>query len=48
MPDIYNSYTVYNNTTNKIIARGTYQEIKEYANDTNKYTVVSNANGMII
>ena len=48
MPDIYNSYAVYDNATNRVIARGIYQEIKDYVNDKEKYTVVSNANGMII
>lgn len=47
MLDIYNSYAVYDNTTNKVIAQGTYQEIEDYI-DKDKYTVVSNANGMII
>ena len=48
MPDFINTYTVYDNRTNKVVARGTWSEVEDYADPDcgNKYTVISNANGM--
>ena len=41
-------YTVYDNRTNKIVARGTWAEVEDYAECEGRYTVVSNLNGMIV
>ena len=41
------TYSVYDNTTNKVIKTGTYAEVEDYI-DNPKYTVVSNLNGMFL
>ena len=46
--NIYDSYTVYDNRTNKIVARGTYREVEDYLECEGRYSVVSNTNGVII
>ena len=46
MPSFIDTYTVYDNATNKIVLSGIWSEVEDY--DTEQYTIVSNANGMIV
>jgi hypothetical protein len=48
MPDFINTYTVYDNHTNKVVVEGTWPEVEDYAECEGRYTIVSNANGMIV
>ena len=41
------SYSVYDNKTNKVIKEGTYCEVEDYI-DNPDYSVVWNINGMIL
>lgn len=41
------SYSVYDNKTNKVIKEGTYPEVEDYI-DNPDYSVVWNLNGMIL
>lgn len=41
------SYSVYDNETNKIIKEGSFVEVEDYI-DNPKYSVVWNLNGMIL
>lgn len=42
----YDSYTVYDNTTDTIVLCGTYAEVEDYVENPGRYTVVSNVNGV--
>ena len=42
------TYTVYDDRTNEIVARGTYAEIEDYAENPGRYSVVSNLNGICV
>lgn len=42
------SYSVYDNQTNKMIACGTFVEIEEYLESPDKYTVVWNYTGAVV
>ena len=42
------TFTVYDNRTNKIIAKGTYSEVEDYIECEGRYSVVSNLNGINI
>jgi hypothetical protein len=42
------TFTVYDNRTNKIVARGTYSEVEDYIECEGRYSVVSNLNGIDI
>ena len=44
----FDSYTVYDNRTNKIITTGSFAEIEDYLDCPGRYTVVSNFNGCVI
>lgn len=44
----YDSYTVYDNRTNRIVATGSFADIEDYLDCSERYTVVSNVNGCII
>jgi hypothetical protein len=44
---MYTTYTVYDNATNKIVAKGTYDFVEKYL-DNPDYTVVSDLNGMFL
>lgn len=44
----YDDYTVYDNRTNQVVARGTYAEVEDYMKCEGRYSVVSNTNGIII
>ena len=48
MPSFFNMFTVYDNLTDKIVTRGTWSEVEDYAECEGRYTVVSCANGMIM
>ena len=48
MRDIYNSFTVYDNRTNRIVCTGTYDEVEDYIENPGRYTVVSDLNGQVI
>ena len=48
MPSFINTYTVYDNRTDKKILEGTWPEVEDYTENPGRYTVVSNANGMIM
>ena len=39
------SYTVYDNRTNKVITCGTFVEIEDYLENPGRYTVVCNNTG---
>jgi hypothetical protein len=41
-------YTVYDNTTDKIIACGTYTEVEDYVECEGRYTVVHDYSGQIM
>lgn len=43
----YDIYDVYDNTTNRVIACGSWSEVKDYC-DCKRYTIVSRMNGQII
>ena len=43
----YDIYDVYDNTTNRVIACGSWSEVKGYC-DCERYTIVSRMNGQII
>ena len=47
MKDI-ETFTVYDNRTDKIVARGTYSEVENYIECEGRYSVISNLNGMNI
>ena len=40
------TYTVYDNRTNEIVACGTYAEVEDYAENPGRYSVISMMNGM--
>ena len=42
------SYSVYDNRTNKMIACGTFQEIEDYLENPGRYTVVWNYTGNVV
>ena len=42
------TYTVYDNTTDRIVAQGTWAEVEDYFECEGRYTVVSDLNGQII
>ena len=43
------TFTVYDNITNKIIIRyATWEEVEDYAECKEKYTVVCNLNGQVM
>jgi hypothetical protein len=48
MPSFIELYTVYDNRTDKVICEGTWAEVEDYAENPGRYTVVSQANGMIV
>lgn len=41
------SYSVYDNSTNRVIKEGKYYEVEDYIDDP-RYTVVWNLNGMVL
>lgn len=41
-------YTVYDNTTNKIVACGTWSEVEDYAECEGRYSVIHTASGQKI
>lgn len=41
-------FTVYDNRTDKIVARGTYPEVEDYIECEGRYSVISNLNGVNI
>lgn len=43
----YDKYTVYENSTNKVVFSGTFVECEDYI-DNPKYSVVWNINGMVL
>lgn len=42
------TYTVYDNRTNQVVTQGDWSEVEDYADCEGRYTIVSNANGMIV
>ena len=42
------TYTVYDNTTDRIIATGTYAEVEDYAEDPGRYSVVHDYTGVVV
>ena len=42
------SYTVYDNRTNKIIATGTFVEVEDYIENPGRYTVVWDYTGAVV
>ena len=48
MPSFIELYTVYDNRTDKVIYEGTWSDVEDYAENSGRYTVVSQANGMIV
>ena len=48
MPSFINLYTVYDNRTDKKVCEGTWLEVEDYAENPGRYTVVSQANGMVV
>ena len=42
------SYTVYDNETNKIVASGTFAEIENYYENSGRYTVVDDNSGIFV
>ena len=48
MENRYDSYTVYDNTTNKVVCEGTFAEVEDYLECEGRYTVVSNLNGQFL
>ena len=44
----YDFYDVYDNTTNRIVACGTWDEIEDYFECEGRYCIVCRANGQII
>jgi hypothetical protein len=44
----YDIYDVYDNNTNRVIACGSWNEIKNYYDCEGRYTIVSRMNGQII
>ena len=48
MTDLHDSFSVYSNQTNRVILTGTYQEVEDYIENPDEYTVVWNLNGQIM
>ena len=48
MPSFINLYTVYDNLTDKKVFEGTWADVEYYAENSVRYTVVSQANGMVV
>lgn len=46
MTSFINTYTVYDNRTNKVVAQGDWSDVEDYADCDGRYTIVSNANGI--
>ena len=42
------SYSVYDNKTNKVILEGTYPEVEDYIENPGRYTVVWDLNGQVM
>ena len=42
------SYTVYDNRTNKIVACGTFTEVEDYVENHGRYTVVHDYSGYTV
>ena len=42
------SYTVYDNKTNKIVATGTFVEVEDFMENPDKYTVVWDYTGDVV
>lgn len=47
MPNL-DSYTVYDNRTNHIVATGTFVEIEDYFENPSRYTVVWDYTGYVV
>ena len=48
MPSFISLFTVYDNLTDKKVFEGTWPEVEYYAENPGRYTVVSQANGMVV
>ena len=48
MTSFINTYTVYDNRNNQVVTQGDWSDVEDYADCDGRYTIVSNANGMII
>ena len=42
------TYTVYDNRTDRVIASGTWSEVEDYYECEGRYTVVNNLNGQVV
>ena len=42
------SYTVYDNGTNKVVTTGTFVEVEDYIDNSGKYTVVWDYTGEVV
>ena len=42
------SYTVYDNRTNQIVATGRFKDIEDYFENPGRYTVVWDVNGCVV
>lgn len=48
MTNLHDSFTVYDNRTNRIVTTGTYQEVEDYIENPGRYTVVWDLNGQVM